>query len=71
MNEIDIINLITSDFRIGGELPPNIEKTKFIINFKYKTCRKYTEQEIIGPREKIYEFARSNCSMSLILTEEF
>lgn len=69
MNEIDIINLITSYLKIDDKLPPNIETSKFIINFKDKTCKKYIDEYELKNREKIYEFTRSNCSMSIKLLE--
>jgi len=71
MNELDIINLITSYLRVDNKLAPNIETSRFIINSKDKTCKKYIEGYELKSRERIYEFTRANCSMSLKLVEEF
>jgi len=73
MNEIDIINLIINFLkeRNNNNIEPKVEKIKFIVNFKSKTCKLYNENEELKNRDKIYEFQRENCVSTVKLIEEY
>lgn len=68
MNHVEIINLIGKNY---NDWSIDIEPTKFIINFKYKTANFYEDGYELKPRERIYEFKRVNCAAYIKLLEEY